>query len=40
MQAREIKAEIEIAKQECEVETICYVCGLREVNKLGSKIRQ
>ena len=40
MQAREIKAEVEITKQECEVKTICNVCGLREVSKLDSKIRQ
>jgi predicted neutral ceramidase superfamily lipid hydrolase len=38
MKAREIKAEVEITKQECEVKTIGNVCGLREVSKLGSKI--
>jgi len=40
MQAREIKAEVEITKQECEVKPICNVCGLREVSKPDTKIRQ
>jgi len=40
MQAREIKAEIKITKQECEVKSICNVCGLREVSKLDIKIRE
>ena len=39
MQAREIKAEVEITKQECEVKTICNVCGLRQVSKIVSKLR-
>jgi hypothetical protein len=38
MQAREIKAKVEITKQECEVKTVGNVCGLREVSKLGSNI--
>jgi hypothetical protein len=40
MQAREIKTEIEIAKQECKVKAICNVCGLRDMSELSAKIGQ
>ena len=40
MKTGEIEAEVKITKQEREVKTICNVCGLREVSKVGSKIMQ
>jgi hypothetical protein len=38
MQAREIKAEVEITKQECKVKAVCNICG--DVSELGTKIRR
>jgi hypothetical protein len=40
MQAREIKAEVEVTKQECKVKAVCNICSSRDVNKLGAKIRR
>jgi hypothetical protein len=37
MQAREIKAEVEVTKQKCKVEAVCDICSSCDVNKLEAK---
>jgi hypothetical protein len=38
MQAREVKAKVEISEQECKVKAVCNICGPRDVSELGAKL--